>query len=113
MFAQNTDRVAPAQRCPVEAPARSGAAAYVAGLKADLGISETQTAAWAGFAEALLCNRRRMQAVDTEADHPFGAVHEDAPRSRICDGRRASCLSVFAPASSNPRGSCCRFAVNP
>jgi hypothetical protein len=45
-----------------------------ASLKAQLGITEDQSRAWAEFAATLSANRRRMQRTDDE--DPFGLVED-------------------------------------
>ena len=53
---------------------RSDAAGGIAGLEAELSISESQMKAWAGFAETLTANARRLDGVDGARDHPFGRL---------------------------------------
>lgn len=54
---------------------RSGAAGYVASLKAQLAINEDQLLGWAEFAATLSANSRRMQRTDDD-DQPFGLVED-------------------------------------
>ena len=98
-----------------ETPTRSGAGAYMAGLKADLGITEDEAGAWAGFAEALWANRRRMQAVDA-GDHPFGA--EDDRRAAL-EVMRGAARPLFARLSVSQQQSarkllplCCQPGID-
>ena len=53
---------------------QSDAAGSIAGLEAELSISESQMKAWAGFAETLSANARRLDSVDGARDHPFGRL---------------------------------------
>jgi hypothetical protein len=53
---------------------QSDAAGSIAGLEAELSISERQMKAWAGFAETLSANARRLDSVDGARDHPFGRL---------------------------------------
>lgn len=54
--------------------APTDAAGSIAGLEAELSISESQMKAWAGFAETLSANARRLDSVDGTIDHPFGRL---------------------------------------
>ena len=63
-------RIVPARR-----RVRSGAAGYVASLKAQLAITEDQLRAWGEFAATLSANSRRMQRTDDE-DQPFGLAED-------------------------------------
>ena len=60
---------------PTRARVRSGAAGYVATLKAQLAITEDQLRAWVEFAGTLSENSRRMQRTDDE-DQPFGLAED-------------------------------------
>jgi hypothetical protein len=53
---------------------RPDAAGSIAGLEAELSISESQMMAWAGFAETLSANARRLDGVNGTKDHPFGRL---------------------------------------
>ena len=50
--------------------------AGIASLEAQLSISESQTKAWAAFAETLSANSRRLDTVDGVRDHPFGRLED-------------------------------------
>ena len=60
---------------PTRRRGRSGAADYVASLKAQLAITENQFRAWVEFAATLSANSRRMQRTDDE-DQPFGLIED-------------------------------------
>ena len=55
---------------------RSDAADSIAVLEAELSISGSQIEAWAGFAETLSANARRLDSVDGRRDHPFGHLRD-------------------------------------
>ena len=59
---------------PTRRRVRPVATGYGASLKAQLGITEDQSRAWAEFAATLSANRRRMQRTDDE--DPFGLVED-------------------------------------
>jgi hypothetical protein len=50
-----------------------GPARYLAGLKAQLGITQHQSEAWTAYVAAVLPNRQRMEGA-FGADAPFGAL---------------------------------------
>jgi hypothetical protein len=77
---------------------RSDSAGSVAGLEAELSISESQMKAWAGFAETLSANARRLDSVDGGRDHPFGCL--PARLMALHSMRRAAAVlfSVLDPA---------------
>jgi hypothetical protein len=113
MFGPDIARSAPARRCREE-PGRSAADAYMAGLGADLGITENQTAAWAEFAEVLRSNRRRMRAVDS---HPFGAEQD---RLAALVAMRQAARPLFARLNASQQQSarkllplCCQLGIDP
>jgi hypothetical protein len=82
---------------PVRRRGRSGAAGYVASLKAQLGITEDQLRAWAKFAATLSANSRRMQRTDDGAE-PFGLLQDRL--AALCSMRQAAAelLRVLNPA---------------
>jgi len=81
--------------------ASSGADAYMAGLEANLGITENQAAVWSGFAEVLRSNRRRMQTVFAD-DHPFGVEHD---RRAALEAMRRATRALFASLSASQQES--------
>jgi hypothetical protein len=55
------------------ASACMGPATHLSTLKAQLGITQNQSEAWAAYVAAVLSNRQRMEAT-LGADAPFGAL---------------------------------------
>jgi hypothetical protein len=54
----------------------TGAAGYVARLKAELSIGPDQVDAWSAFADALLANGCRMRGDGDCDDEPFGSLSD-------------------------------------
>jgi hypothetical protein len=73
--------------------AASDAAGSTAGLEAQLSISESQMKAWAGFAETLSANARRLDGVDGAIDHPFGHLPD---RLAALDSMRRAAAVLFS-----------------
>lgn len=66
----------------------------IAGLETELSISESQMRAWAGFAETLSANARRLDDVDGVRDHPFGRLPDRL--AALASMRRAAAVLFSA-----------------
>jgi len=76
-----------------------GAERYMAGLKAELGITERQSKAWAAYVAALQSNRERMEAAVPEHG-PFGPV---ADRLAALAAMRQATSRLYARLSTPQR----------
>jgi hypothetical protein len=76
----------------------SGAERYVAALKAELGITEDQAEAWAGFAECLWANARRMGGPACAPDLPFGRLQDRLAAAAAMKLASEELFKLFAPA---------------
>ncbi len=83
---------------PAARRVRSGADDYVAGLEAQLAISESQLQAWAGFAAALSANGRRMRSDNDEEDQPFGPLRDRLAALRSMRHAAAELFPVLSAA---------------